>query len=149
MDWQHHASFSRFHPDNLNKLPLGLPEAVKGPAPTAKFSEIDKKVYGAWGHTLSCEKAYGPMETTTRIKETITPKVGGSWRTTEQFEKGTSISQSSVYGGSCARPPSRVRGGERRRPRTAPIAPPPLSRVRLADLEPSFEMLVEMKNKKG
>lgn len=104
MDWIHKASYSRFHPDNLHKLPPQLPDPVKGPPPVAQFSDVDKKIRGAWGHQLCCEKAFGPSETTTRIKETITPKIGSSWVATIQAEKGFSISQSAVYGGSFREP---------------------------------------------
>ena len=100
MDWLHHARYSRYHPDNLNKLPHALPEPVKAPPPIAAVTAIDKKLHGAWGHTLCCEKAYGPCETTTRIKENVAPKVGSTWRTTIQFEKGNSTSNSAMYGGS-------------------------------------------------
>ena len=104
MDWLHHATYSRFHPDNLNKLPLGLPEPVKGPAPVTELSATDKKVYGGWGHRLCCEKPYGPCETTTRIKDNVTPKIGSTWIATMHFEKGNSTSQSAMYGGSCREP---------------------------------------------
>ena len=72
MDWLHHASYSRYHPDNLNKLIAPLPEQVKGAPPLAKITSVDKTLHGAWGHSLCCEKAFGPCETTTRIKENIT-----------------------------------------------------------------------------
>lgn len=117
MDWQHHATYSRYHPDNLNKQIAPLPEPVKGPRPVAQLTEIDRKVFGGWGHRLCCERPYGPSETTTRIKEAVTAKVGSNWRSTLHAEKGVSISQSAIYGGSF--------------------------------IEPSFEQLVEMRNKKG
>ena len=104
MDWIKHATFSLYHPDNLHKQPANLPKPVKGPAPVVILTDIDKKIRGAWGHTLTCEKAYGPCETTTRIKETITPKVGSSWRNTMFFERGSSTSQSAMYGGSYREP---------------------------------------------
>ena len=47
---------------------------MKGPAAITQISDIDKKIYGAWGHELCCEKAYGPCETTTRIKDNVTTK---------------------------------------------------------------------------
>ena len=104
MDWLHYAYYSKYHPDNLNKQDNKLPEAVKGPAPPAKLTEIDKKVHGAWGHRLCCENPYGPMETTTRIKGDVAPKVGSNWARTVSFERGASTSQSAMYGGSFREP---------------------------------------------
>jgi len=117
MDWLHHATYSRYHPDNLKKVIAPLPDPVKAPPPVVQLSEIDKKVYGGWGHRLCCERPYGPVETTLRIKDSVTAKVGSTWRSTVHAERGTSISQSAIYGGSF--------------------------------IEPSFEQLVEMRNKKG
>lgn len=104
MDWMHHSSYSRFHPDNLHKLPPQLPGPVKGPPPVVQLDEIDKRVKGAWGHRLCCERPYAPTETTTRIKDSVTAKIGSSWATTIAFEKGNSISQSAMYGGSAREP---------------------------------------------
>ena len=104
MDWQHKASYSRYHPDNLNKLPPQLPDPVKGPPPVVQLDPIDKKLRGGWGHVQCCERPYGPSETTTRIKVQVTPKVGSSWVATGHFEKGYSISQSAMYGGSYREP---------------------------------------------
>jgi len=53
---------------------------------------------------MCCERPYGPCETTTRIKDNVTAKVGGSWLRTEQFEKGNSVSNSAMYGGSYIEP---------------------------------------------
>ena len=149
MDWIKNASYSRFHPDNLNKLPHALPDPVKGPPPVVSLSQVDRTLRGAWGHRMCCERPYGPCETTTRIKDNVvsvchpcfahappsvralltcmvcslccwnaqTAKVGGSWLRTEQFEKGNSVSNSAMYGGSY--------------------------------IEPSFEQLVELRGKKG
>ena len=102
MDWIDRASYSRYHPDNLHKLPHKLPEPVKAPAPVNELTPIDKTLKGAWGHKLCCERPYGPTETTTRIKDNVTPKVGSSWIATIAFETGYSTSQSAMYGGSCA-----------------------------------------------
>jgi hypothetical protein len=70
MDWLHYAKYSRFHPDNLNKLPLTLPERVKAPPPLVELSETDKQL-GYWGNRLCCEKAFGPVETTVRMKDQV------------------------------------------------------------------------------
>jgi len=104
MDWIKHASYSRYHPDNLHKLPHALPEPVKAPPPVTQLSEVDKKVFKGWGHKLCCERPYGPVETTTRIKDNVTAKVGNTWRTTMHFEKGYSTSNSAMYGGSYIEP---------------------------------------------
>ena len=117
MDWLHHATYSRFRPDNLHKLQQQLPTPVPGPPPTVSLTEIDKKVFKAWGHKYCCEKPFGPCETTVRNKEGVTPKVGKTWVATIQIERGQSTSNSAMYGGSY--------------------------------VEPSFEELVEMRNKKG
>ena len=61
---------------------------------------MDKKVSGAWGHTLCCERAYGPSETTTRIKDNVTTKIGSNWNKTIAVEKGTSTMCSAMYSGS-------------------------------------------------
>ena len=75
MDWMHHSSYSPNHPENMNKVGnLGLPSPVVGPPPVLSISEVEKKTQGAWGHTLCCERAYGPCETTTRIKGACTPQ---------------------------------------------------------------------------
>lgn len=116
MDWIDRAYYSRYHPDNLKKLPAQLPDPVKGPPAITSFSTIDKRIKGAWGHSLCCERPYGPVETTTRIKDQVTPKVGSNWIATMHAEKGNSTSQSAMYGGSYR--------------------------------EPSFEELVEMRQKK-
>jgi len=100
MEHSWRANYSRYHPDNLNKLPPTLPEPVKGPPPLAGFSQIEKDVYGAWGHSLCCESANGKNETTVRIKQDVTPKVGQDWRKVAAFEKAKSISMSAMYGGS-------------------------------------------------
>ena len=122
MEWIHLASYSKFHPDNLERLKpddrvYSLPDKIVPPPPLASLTEHDKKVRKGWGHTLCCEKPFGPVETTTRIKDNVNPKIGGSWTSTFHFEKGTSCSKSAMYGGSL--------------------------------IEPSFEALVEMRAKKG
>ena len=100
MDWLSYATYSKYHPDNFNKPGHKLPEVVKAPAPIVALDETDKKVFGGWGHTLCCEKAFGPSETRTRIKEAVAPKVGATWRGTVGFERGESTSNSAMYGGS-------------------------------------------------
>jgi len=91
------APWHRYHPDNMARQPdLTLPEQPKGPEPMAKITELDKQK-GMWGHQLCCEKAFGPGETTLRIKDQVTAKVGGKWNT--QFESGGSNMKSGVYGG--------------------------------------------------
>jgi len=104
MDWIKHATYSAYHPDNLNKLPHSLPGPVAKPPPLDSLSEVDKKVKGGWGHELCCEKPFGPCETTTRIKDTVTPKIGSSWSATIHAERANSTSQSAMYGGSCREP---------------------------------------------
>lgn len=104
MDWLHHATYSAYHPDNLNKQEHKLPEQVKGPAPVTQLTEIDKKVNKAWGHRLCCERPYGPVETSTRIKDNVTAKVGSTWRSTIHIERSFSTSQSAMYGGSFTEP---------------------------------------------
>lgn len=104
MDWLHHATYSRFHPDNLHKLQDPLPSAVAGPPPTTALTEVDKKVFKAWGHKQCCEKPFGPCETSTRIKDNVTSKVGADWRVSLHFERGASISNSAMYGGSYREP---------------------------------------------
>ena len=61
---------------------------------------MEKKVQGAWGHKLCCERAYGPNETTTRIKDNVTNKVGQSWSKAIAVEKGISTMCSAMYSGS-------------------------------------------------
>ena len=101
MSWAHHSSYSKYHPDNMNRASsLTLPDNVMGPPPIASFSELEKKTQGAWGHTLCCERAYGPSETTTRIKDNVATKVGGNWAKTVAVEKGTSTMCSAMYSGS-------------------------------------------------
>ena len=73
---------------------------MKGPAAITQISDIDKKIYGAWGHELCCEKAYGPCETTTRIKDNVTTKVGSNWSKTVMVERGISTMCSAMYAGS-------------------------------------------------
>lgn len=69
MDWMHYSSYSKYHPDNLARsADLKLPDPILGPPPVAEITAQDKQVTGAWGHALCCERAYGPCETTTRIK---------------------------------------------------------------------------------
>ena len=104
MDWLKHATYSTYHPDNLLKQDNSLPDQVKGPAPLAPITEIDRKVKGAWGHRLCGERPYGPSETTTRIKDNVTPKIGSTWIATMHFERGYSTSQSAMYGGSYIEP---------------------------------------------
>ena len=77
--WKHYARYSRYHPDNTERaVDLTLPDEVQGPPPTQSFTQADKN-HGAWGHSLACERAYGPSETLgTVIKTSITPKVRAS-----------------------------------------------------------------------
>ena len=63
-----------------------------------------RTLHGAWGHTQCCERAYARNETTTRIKGSVTPKVGSDWRGTYHFEKGISISNTAMYGSSLIEP---------------------------------------------
>ena len=64
-----YASYSKNHPDNSARTTdTSLPDPVRGPAPIDSITPLDKQIYGAWGHKLCCERAYGPNETTTRIK---------------------------------------------------------------------------------
>mmetsp|Transcript_45220 Transcript_45220/g.118694 ORF Transcript_45220/g.118694 Transcript_45220/m.118694 type:complete len:126 (+) Transcript_45220:55-432(+) len=100
MEWQTYARYSKYHPDNLYKLPPLLPEPVKGPPPLTQLTEVDKRVHKAWGHTLCCEQSYGKTETTTRIKENVTPKVGQDWHKVIAFERGNANSKSAMYSGS-------------------------------------------------
>ena len=51
--------------------------------------------------------AQGPSETTTWIKQGITPKIGQQWNT--QFERNGSRMKSGVYAGSIREPTSRER----------------------------------------
>ena len=96
-----YSTYSRYHPDNLQRVgDYSLPEPVKGPAAPAKIEEVDMKTKGAWGHRLCCERPYGPNETTTRIKDNVTTKVGSSWNKTITVERGTSTMCSAMYGGS-------------------------------------------------
>jgi len=101
MGWMHYSSYSAYHPDNLaRKADLKLPDPILGPPPIAEITPMDKKVNGAWGHTLCCERAYGPCETTTRIKDNVTNKVGSNWSKTIAVEKGISTMCSAMYSGS-------------------------------------------------
>ena len=59
-EWQHHATFSKYHPDNTEgKFDITLPDPVKGPEPMVALDDVDK-ANGAFGHTLCAEKPYGP-----------------------------------------------------------------------------------------
>jgi hypothetical protein len=71
MDWQKYARYSRYHPDNLNKLPHKLPSPVAAPPPVVEITAIDKSAFNAWGHRLCCETPFGPNETTCRIKADV------------------------------------------------------------------------------
>ena len=106
MDWVKYASYSKYHPDNLQRPDnFKLPDPIKGPPPITQINDLDKKIYGAWGHRLCCERAYGPNETTTRIKADVTPKVGvGDWKKSISVEKGISTCCSAMYGGSQIEP---------------------------------------------
>ena len=91
MDWIHLAKYSRYHPDNLNKLPHKLPEApafpepvmtlppaestekpVPGKRPTTRsgWNKFEQQ-QGYWGHRLCCEPAWARNETSTRIKGNV------------------------------------------------------------------------------
>ena len=101
MDWISYSNYSKNHPDNLERnTDNGLPSNVVGPPPIAQITDVDKRVQGAWGHTLCCERAYGPCETTTRIKDNVTNKVGSNWNKTIAVEKGLSTMCSAMYSGS-------------------------------------------------
>ena len=101
MDWMKFSSYSKYHPDNMARTSdLKLPDPIVGPPPVAEITELDQKTSGAWGHTLCCERAYGPCETTTRIKDNVTNKVGTNWSKTIAVEKGTSTMCSAMYSGS-------------------------------------------------
>ena len=54
---------------------------------------------GAWGHKLCCEQAFGPNETTTRIKGDVCNKVGSTWARTVTVERGISTMCSAMYSG--------------------------------------------------
>jgi hypothetical protein len=100
MDWTRYATYSKYHPDNMERPSLDqLPSPVAKPPPAAEITEADRQI-GAWGHKLCCERAYGPCETTTRIKDNVTPKTGGSWDKTITVERGNSTMCSAMYGGS-------------------------------------------------
>ena len=104
MAYEHLARYGPYHPDNLNrKVDLSLPKPVESPAPPAQFTK-NERAQGMWGHRLMAEMPYGTQETTTRIKDSVTPKVGSTWVSTVFFEKGRSTSQSAMYGGSYVEP---------------------------------------------
>ena len=92
--------FIKWNKHNLHKLPPSLPEQVKGPAILAPITETDKKAFGTWGHSKCSEAPYGQTETSLYIKAGVTPKVGSNWRAIVAFERGKSMSQSAMYGGS-------------------------------------------------
>ena len=101
MSYTPYTLYSKMHPDNLKpRVPEPLPDPVQGPPPIEAFNEFDVKVNGAWGHKLTCEKPFGPSETTTRIKVGVAPKIGNSWARTVMVEQGESVSCSAMYGGS-------------------------------------------------
>ena len=105
MDWMHYASFSKNHPDNLTKTPdVKLPVPPVAPPPVTSFTESEKVLRGAWGHKLSSEQPYGKVETTTRIKGDVTPKIGHHWGASVHAEKGRSVMQSAMYSGSLREP---------------------------------------------
>lgn len=101
MDWKSYSNYSKNHPDSQHRVAdTKLPDPIVGPPPVAQINEVDKKTQGAWGHTLCCERAYGPNETTTRIKDNVTNKVGSNWNKTIAVEKGISTMCSAMYSGS-------------------------------------------------
>ena len=103
MSWMQkgYGSYSKYHPDNMApREELRLPDPIMAPSPVAQITEVDEKISGAWGHTLCCERAYGPCETTTRIKDSVTNKVGSTWSKTIAVEKGISTMCSAMYSGS-------------------------------------------------
>jgi len=101
MNYKKYTLYSKYHPDSIGARPIDpLPTAVKGPSTVDRFSEIEKKINGAWGHSLTCEAPFGMNETRTRIKVDVAPKVGGSWMKTIMTEKGESACCSAMYGGS-------------------------------------------------
>ena len=75
---------------------------VRAPPPVAGFTEVEKKLNGAWGSKLCCEAPYGVQETRARIKVDVTPKIGagGGWAKTVMTEKAESVSKSAMYSGS-------------------------------------------------
>ena len=104
-DWIKYSSFSQYHPDNLQRKPdLTLPPPVQGPPPVAEISELDKKMRGAWGSELCCERPYGKNETRAWIKDAVTSKVGSSWGATMHTEKAKSQMTSAMYAGSLIEP---------------------------------------------
>ena len=103
MNWEKYAFRSKYHPDNMSRpTDLALPSAPIGPAPVTHITDMDRQISGgvAWGHRLCCERAYGPNETTTRIKGDVTSKVGGSWNKTKHIESASTPISSAMYSGS-------------------------------------------------
>ena len=111
--------YSKLHPDNLNpRETVPLPVPVRGPAAIGSFTPFEKAVYpqSAWGHKLTAESPFGPMETRTRLKVDVAPKVGagGGWQKTVMTEKAQSTMCSAMYAGSqiqmsCCEAADRVR----------------------------------------
>ena len=101
MKYTPYTKYSKNHPDNLAPRVLDpLPDPVAGPPPLESFNEMDIKVSGAWGHALVCEKPFGPVDTSPRIKATVSPKVGSTWNKSITVEQGISTSCTAMYGGS-------------------------------------------------
>lgn len=105
MDWMNYSSYSKYHPDNMDKKPyLSLPQPLTAPAPVSELTELDKKMTGAWGSKLCCERPYGKNETRTWIKDGVTPKIGSSWGATLHAQYGKSRMQSAMYSSSLKEP---------------------------------------------
>ena len=104
-EWRKHSNYSGNHPDNLHrKVDVSLPDAVKGPPPVAEITELDKKMKGAWGSKLVCERPYGKNETRSWIKDAVSPKVGRSWGATVHTEQAKSQMNSAMFAGSLIDP---------------------------------------------
>ena len=111
--------YSKLHPDNLNpRETIPLPVPVRGPAAIGSFTPFEKAVnpQSAWGHKLTAESPFGPMETRTRLKVDVAPKIGagGGWQKTVMTEKAQSTMCSAMYAGSqiqmsCCEAADRVR----------------------------------------
>ena len=64
----------------------------------APLTELDRSK-GYWGHQLHAELPLAQNETTTRLKASVTPKIGSKgWNV--QAEQGRSACKTAMYGGS-------------------------------------------------
>ena len=99
-EFYEYSNYGSSHPDNVHrKLDLTLPEKAVGPTPPAEMDAIDRR-NGLWGHALSCEPPYGPMETTVRLKQAVTGKIGQDAERGEAAVRGVSKMKSAMYSGS-------------------------------------------------